>query len=156
MASLGFRSNLLRPTSGEDAGRVTYVELFFDLVFVFAVTQISHILIEHPSAESLLHSVMLTLVVWWVWVYTTWVASWLNPQTSIVRTLFLVLMLLGILLASAIPEAFGDKALLFAITFVIMQVGRSAFTIFAFARTSPAHAVNFVRIALWHAGIGVL
>ncbi|GAB3612045.1 low temperature requirement protein A [Humibacter ginsengisoli] len=147
---------LLRPATGDVAHRVTYVELFFDLVFVFAVTQLSHILIEHQDPLALLHTVMLAMVVWFAWVYTTWAMSWLNPERWPVAALLFVMMLLGMLVAVAIPDAFGDRALLFAIALTAFGLARSVFTIAAFFPTSRPHAMNFVRITCWHAGVGIL
>ncbi|MFI5060542.1 MAG: low temperature requirement protein A [Actinomycetales bacterium] len=155
MSPVGFSRDLIRPDTGSGAHRVTYVELFFDLVFVFAVTQISHILLHRQSGVDLLHTVLLTLAVWWVWMFTTWATNWLNPDTGWVRGLLIVLMLLGMLLSSAIPMAFGEKALLFAGSLVLMQVGRSVFTMLAFAREHRERAVNFVRITAWHVFAGV-
>ncbi|WP_223691688.1 low temperature requirement protein A [Leifsonia poae] len=155
MASVGFVRDLIRPDTGHGAHRVTYVELFFDLVFVFAITQLSHILLHQQTGLDLLHTVMLAAAVWWVWVFTTWAANWLNPETGWVRGLLIVLMLLGMLLSSAIPEAFGDKAALFAFSLVLMQLTRSVFTFLAFARDHPEHAVNFIRITVWHVLPGV-
>ncbi len=155
MRAFGFPRDVLR-SEAADAHRVTYTELFFDLVFVFAVTQVSHVLLHEQSALSLLHTVMLAMVVWWVWMFTTWASSWLDPETGPVRALFVVLMLLGLLLASAIPEAFGDRAVLFAVSLVLMQLSRSVFTFFAFRGAQRDHAVNFVRIIVWHAVAGAL
>jgi low temperature requirement protein LtrA len=154
--TIGFKSNLLRPATGEAAHRVTYIELFFDLVFVFAITQISHILIGERSGSNLVHTLVLALVVWWAWVYTTWATSWLDPERGWVRALLLVLMALGMLMSSAIPGAFTDKALLFACSLVAFHLSRSVFTIFVFARRQPDHAINFVRITIWHAVPGAL
>ncbi|WP_083259838.1 low temperature requirement protein A [Cellulosimicrobium cellulans] len=145
----GLRADLRRHGDGGDSSRVGYVELFFDLVFVFAVTQLSHLLIAHPGAEALAHTLVLGLAVWWVWVDTMWVTNWLDPERVAVRAMLVVLMLLGLVLASAIPEAFGDKGLLFAVCLVTMQVGRSLFTYLAMARHWPENATNFVRIATW-------
>jgi len=150
----GFRENLLRPASGEVSDRVTFTELFFDLVFVFAVTQVSHVLIEHHSRDALAHTLILGLIVWWVWVDTVWVTNWLNPELPAVRGMLLVLMLLGLLMASAMPEAFGHKAVLFAVCLVAAQVGRSVFTMLSFARHRPGHAVNFLRISIWLSASG--
>ena len=155
MRAFGFARDVLR-SDAAGAHRVTYTELFFDLVFVFAVTQVSHLLLHEQSALALLHAVMLTMVVWWVWMFTTWASSWLDPERGAVRALFVVLMLLALLLASAIPEAFGDRAVLFAVSLVLMQLSRSVFTLFAFGRSRPEHAVNFVRIIVWHAAAGTL
>ncbi|MGO4536822.1 low temperature requirement protein A [Leifsonia sp. 2MCAF36] len=153
---IGFSADLLRPATGDASHRVTYIELFFDLVFVFAITQVSHILIHEQSGSSLVHTLILGWAVWWMWVYTTWASSWLNPETGAVRALFIVLMLFGLLVSIAIPEAFGARALLFAVSMVALQLSRSVFAIFAFARQSPAHAVNFVRISVWHAVAGAV
>ncbi|QJW37791.1 low temperature requirement protein A [Cellulosimicrobium protaetiae] len=145
----GLRTDLLRHGDSGDSSRVGYVELFFDLVFVFAVTQLSHGLIEHPGAETLAHTLVLGVAVWWVWVDTMWVTNWLDPERAAVRAMLIVLMLLGLVLASAIPEAFGDKALLFAVMLVTMQVGRSVFVMVAMGRVWPENALNFVRISVW-------
>lgn len=150
----GLRTDLLRRGEGGDSSRVGYVELFFDLVFVFAVTQLSHLLIAHPGPEALVHTLVLGLAVWWVWVDTMWVTNWLDPERVPVRAMLVVLMLLGLVMASAIPEAFEDKALLFAVCLVTMQVGRSVFTALAMARHWPENAVNFVRITTWLAVSG--
>lgn len=155
MRAFGFARDVLR-SDAAGAHRVTYTELFFDLVFVFAVTQVSHVLLHEQSALTLLHTVMLAMVVWWVWMFTTWASSWLDPERGAVRALFVVLMLLGLLLASAIPEAFGDRAFLFAVCLVLMQLSRSVFTLIAFNRAHPEHAANFVRIIVWHAVAGAL
>src|SRR5690606_18358475 len=67
-----------------------------------------------------------------------------------------VLMLLGVLMSSAIPEAFGDRALLFAGTMVTLQLGRSVFTALAFRRARPDNYRNYLRIIVWNLGTSVL
>ncbi|GEL99420.1 low temperature requirement protein A [Cellulomonas terrae] len=145
----GMRADVLRHGDGHDSSRVGYIELFFDLVFVFAVTQLSHDLIAHPDLTTLVHTLILGWAVWWLWIDTTWVTNWLNPDTVPVRTMLLVLMGLGLLMSSAIPEAFEDKALLFAVPYVLIQVGRTLFTTWAMGRHWPENAVNFLRITVW-------
>jgi low temperature requirement protein LtrA len=154
--SLGFARNLQRPEQGESASRVTFVELFFDLVFVFAVTQISHLLIEHPDLPTLVQTLILTSAAWWVWVNTTWVTNWLNPELGAVRAMLIVLMLLGLLMSSALPDAFGSGAPLFAVAYVTMQVGRSVFTALALRRHWRDNYVNFLRISAWAVAAGAL
>jgi len=148
------RADVLRHGAGHDSSRVGYVELFFDLVFVFAVTQLSHMLIHHTDARTLVQTLVLGWAVWWLWIDTTWVTNWLDPDRVPVRTMLLVLMLLGLLMSSAIPEAFGDKALLFAIPYVLIQLGRPLFTVWAMGRHWPENAVNFRRITVWQAVSG--
>lgn len=156
MPALPFTSNLLRTDAENPEERVTFFELFFDLVFVFAVTQVSHLILDEPSWTHLVEALVLAVVVWWVWIYTAWVTNWLHPDRGPVRGMLTVLMLLGLLFATAIPDAFGDKAPLFAITLAAMSVGRSAFVIAAFGRRRPEHAINFVRITSWAIVTGAL
>jgi low temperature requirement protein LtrA len=155
MVVVGFSRNLLRPSAGRESSRVSFIELFFDLVFVFAVTQVSHVLVDHTNATALLHTVILTAAVWLVWINTTWALNWLNPELGWVRGLIIVLMLLGLLVSTAIPEAFAGRAMLFAGALVLMELGRTVFTALAFARFRPDHAMNFVRITVWLAASSV-
>ncbi|GIG23250.1 membrane protein [Cellulomonas chitinilytica] len=150
----GMRADVLRHGGGHDSSRVGFVELFFDLVFVFAVTQLSHTLIAHPDVEHLGQVLVLAWAIWWLWIDTTWVTNWLDPDRVPVRTMLIVLMLLGLMMSSAIPEAFGEKALLFAVPYVIIQVGRTAFTTWAMGRHWPDNAMNFVRITIWQCASG--
>lgn len=155
MVAVGFSRNLLRPSVGREASRVSFIELFFDLVFVFAVTQVSHLLVDHTDVTALLHTVILTAAVWWVWINTTWALNWLNPENGWIRGLIIVLMLLGLLVSTSIPEAFSGRAMLFAGALVLMELGRTVFTALAFARFRPDHAMNFARIAVWQAASAV-
>ncbi|MFD1715766.1 low temperature requirement protein A [Amnibacterium flavum] len=148
--------SVLRPTSGRESHRVTFVELFFDLVFVFAITQLSHSLITHPDLPTLGETLLLTVALWWMWINTAWVTNWLHPDHPMVRGLLFAIMLFALVLATAIPEAFGDKALVFAGCYVIIELGRSVFAIVALRRDSPTNAMNFVRIGTWIAVCGVL
>jgi low temperature requirement protein LtrA len=149
------RRSLLRSrTAG--AVKVTNIELFFDLVFVYAVTQLSHTLLHELNAVGALQVLFLFLAVWWVWVFTTWVTNWLDPERPLVRLLLLALMLAGLLLSMALPEAFGERGLLFAGAYVFMQVGRTLFVLWALGDEAPANTRNFQRIAVWLAVSGVL
>ena len=61
------------------------MELFFDLVFVFAVTQLSHYLLEHHDWRGILQTLVMFLAVWWAWIYTAWATNWLDPDLPPVR-----------------------------------------------------------------------
>src|SRR5215813_1308570 len=104
--------------------KTTTLELFYDLVFVFAITQVSHYLLEHLTRQGAGQAALVLLVVWWSWNYTTWVTNELDPEAIVVRLLLLALMLATLLMAIAIPQAFGDEALLFVASYVAIQVGR--------------------------------
>lgn len=147
--------SLLRARAGHAHARVTYVELFFDLVFVFAITQLSHALLEHLSLGGLLQTTLLLMAVWWTWINTSWVTNWLDPDKTPVRLLLFVLMLTGLVLSTSIPQAFGSKALAFAGAYAFMEVGRSLFMLWALKGNSPANYRNFQRITCWLAASAV-
>src|SRR4051794_41983171 len=103
------RGGLFRPIVPNRHSRVTYAELFFDLVFVFAVTQISHSLLGHFTPLGALQVTLLFLAVWWGWVYTSWITNWLNPEKTPVRPLLFGPTLGGLVLATSIPTAFAGR-----------------------------------------------
>ena len=115
---------LLRERGGAGGNKVTFVELFFDLVFVFAVTQLSHSLLEHFTAIGAVQTALMLMAVWWVWIYTSWATNWLDPEKTAVRLMLFALMLVGLVLSTSIPLAFEAKGLAFAGAYVFMQVGR--------------------------------
>ncbi|MBG6218963.1 low temperature requirement protein LtrA [Arthrobacter sp. CAN_A6] len=125
---------------------------FFDLVFVFAITQISHGLIEHPDGETFIRTFVLTLAMWWVWVYMTWAMNWLNPDRSPIRVMLISAMLVVLLMSSSIPQAFDERqGLTFAVGYVCLQLGRTAFMAVAARNYDSALSLNFVRVSLWFA-----
>ena len=141
--------SLLRTRGQRDSGRVSMVELFFDLVFVFAVTQLSHGLLAHLSPLGALQSLMLFLAIWWLWIFTSWITNWLDPEKMPVRIMLFALMLGGLLLSSSIPEAFAGKGAVFGCVFAAMQVGRTLFMLWALRDASSVQFRNFIRILVW-------
>ena len=131
-------------------GRVGFVELFFDLVFVFAITQISHNLLYNYNARGLLETAMLFQAIWMVWIYTTWVLNLLDPNAVAVRVLLFVLMLGGLFLSMAVPQAFGDRGLVFALSYVCMQLGRTVF-FWVLMWGNPSTRLAYGRISVWFA-----
>jgi len=137
--------SLLRDRSGVQ--RVTNIELFFDLVYVFAVTQLSHYLLGHPDVRGALQAGLLLAMVWLVWSYTTWVTNWLVPELMAVRLLLVVLMLISLAMSASLPRAFEDLGLWVGGAYAIQQIGRSLFMVIAL-RGHPLEA-NFQRILAW-------
>ena len=137
--------NLVRARAG--AERVTNIELFFDLVYVFAVTQISHYLLAHPTVTGALRSGLLLAMIWLVWAYTTWVTNWLDPEKIAVRLLLLALAGASLVMSAAVPGAFGSRGLAVGIAYAAMQIGRSLFAVIAL-RGRPLQA-NYQRILCW-------
>jgi low temperature requirement protein LtrA len=140
---------MFRPLVPNGHNRVTYAELFFDLVFVYAVTQISHTFLEHFTPLGAVQVTLLFLAVWWVWVFTTWVTNWLNPELTPVRILLFFLMLCGLVLSISIPAAFAGRGLAFALAYAAMQVGRTLFWLMSTPRERELVRYNAVRILSW-------
>jgi low temperature requirement protein LtrA len=93
-------------------------------------------------------TLMLMMAVWWVWIYTTWITNWLDPERISVRVMLFVLMLAGLILSGAIPHAFDTTGLVFAGAYAFMQVGRTLYMLWA-VRDEPRLHRSFVRIAVW-------
>ena len=140
----------------EQEQRATALELFYDLVFVFAITQVSHLLLEHQTWEAVAEAAIVLLAVWWAWNYTTWVTNELDPDSVVVRLLLLGLMLGSLLMAVAIPEAFDGRGMLFAGAYVAVQVGRHTFLTFATASRGSIERERAARILTWFAAAGAL
>lgn len=139
--------NLLRVRDGQGAS-VSFSELLFDLIYVFAVTQLSHYLLHHLTLTGALETLLLWFAVWLAWQYTAWVTNWFNPDTRQIRLLLFAIMLLGLFAAAALPQAFGERGLIFALFYVAIQVGRSVTVLRLLA---PGHPLkrNFHRILGW-------
>jgi low temperature requirement protein LtrA len=100
----------------------------------------------------------LLLIVWWAWIYTTWMANWFDPASSAVRAVLTAVMLASLLMAAALPEAFGARGLLFAASYVALQVGRNvaaapggqAATLDATATQTAGDVLRCVKLWSWH------
>jgi low temperature requirement protein LtrA len=141
-------SSLVRPR--EVARAVTPLELFFDLVYVFTVSQLAHNLFEHVDARGMIETVVLTLAVMYAWFMTVWTSNWLDGDRRPVQLLLLGLMFASLLMSTSVSEAFGDRAGLFVIGYLSIQVGRTAFAVRAF-RGHRLHT-HFVNALVWEIG----
>jgi low temperature requirement protein LtrA len=150
MSFLAARTSQLRVRGQHDSSRVTFVELFFDLVFVFAVTQLSHGLLAHLSLTGLAQMTVLLIAVWWSWINAAWVTNWLDPSRPVVRMMLFALMLAGLVFAAAIPKAFEDRAGAMAAAYVSMHLVRDLIMLWSLNRHDAVNFRNFVRISLWH------
>lgn len=137
----------LRVRDGHHA-KVTYEELFFDLVYVFAVTQLSHELLHHLSLAGVLETAILWFAVWLGWQYSCWFTNWFDPRARPVRAILFATMLLGLVAACAIPQAFAERGIIFALAYAGMQVGRAACIVAMLPAGHPLRA-NYQRILAW-------
>ncbi|PRW63598.1 low temperature requirement protein A [Actinopolyspora mortivallis] len=145
--------SVLRQRRAGEAPEVGAIELFFDLVYVFAVIQLSHFLLAHLTGLGIAETAVLFLAVWWGWNYTAWAMNWLNPEHTAVRVLLAVLMLAALGMSVSLPAAFDDEALLFAGCYVFLQVVRTAFVVWA-CRGLPLGR-NYTHLLVWSVLAGV-
>ena len=133
--------------SGAGERRATYFELFFDLVYVFAATQLSHHLLGDLTWAGAAETAFLLVAVYWAWNYTTWMTNWFDPEVVPVRLVLVFVMLASLLVAASVPEAFEDHAWLFVGSYCALQVVRNGFVV---AVTPPGEFHrNFVQILVW-------
>ena len=136
--------------------RTTALELFYDLVYVYAVTQVSHLLLRHLTWTGAGEALVALLVVWWSWNYTTWVTNELDPDSIAVRLVLIAITLASLLMAVAIPEAFGSRALLFVGAYAAIQVGRNGFLAYAATEAGTVERERSEAVLAWLAAAAVL
>ena len=102
--------------------RVTPLELFFDLALVFAFTQVTHALVEHPTWGGVLRGMLVLAALWWAWAGYSWLSSTVDVDEGGVRLSMLAAMAAMLAAALAVPAAFGDDALVFALAYLLVRV----------------------------------
>ena len=117
--------------TGEIEEKVTPLELFFDLVFVFAITQVTQFIADDPTWGGLARGMLILALVWWAWVGYSWLTNWLDTETDRTRLAIFTAMSAMFVVALAIPGAFSDDALIFAVAYAFVRVQH--IVLFAFA-----------------------
>ncbi|WP_410674138.1 low temperature requirement protein A [Amycolatopsis sp. cmx-4-68] len=123
--------------------------MFFDLVFVFAIGQLSHQLLAHPTWTGAAQTLVLYLAVYAEWAYTTWAVTLVPAEDPRTRRMLLAVMFVGLFMNAAIPRAFDDAGWVFAATFLLIHLGRTVWLLrVGLDRVNQEH---FVRILVWFA-----
>ncbi len=102
--------------------RVTPLELFFDLVFVLAITQCTALMAHHPTWDGLVQGLLVLGILWWAWVGYAWLTSVLDPEEGAVRLVMFGAMAALLIVSLAVPEAFGSLALVFALAYGAVRI----------------------------------
>jgi low temperature requirement protein LtrA len=105
----------------ESEKRVAPLELFFDLVFVFALTQVTELMSQNPTWEGLGQGMLVMIALWWAWGAYAWLTNYIAAEEGLERLLMFGVMGAMLFAALAVPHAFGDDALLFAIAYAIAR-----------------------------------
>ncbi|MFE1833429.1 low temperature requirement protein A [Streptomyces sviceus] len=134
-------------TSDPARREVTPLELFFDLVYVFAIGQLSHRLLVHPTWTGAAQAVVLYLAVYAAWAYTTWAVTLVPAENPRTQRMLLGVMFAGLFMNAAIPRAFGDAGWVFVATFLLIHIGRTIWLLtVGLDRINQEH---FVRVLIW-------
>jgi low temperature requirement protein LtrA len=153
--------SLVRPR--EVARAVTPLELFFDLVYVFTVSQLSRMLVDDVSLRGIAQTLVLTLAVMYAWFMTVWTSNWLDVGRRPVQLMLLGLMFASLLMSTSVVDAFGgsfevpwisDRAGLFVIGYLAIQLGRTIFAVAAF-RGHRLHD-HFSNALAWEVATGLI
>jgi low temperature requirement protein LtrA len=126
----------------------TFLELFFDLVYIFMLSRLSQALVDDLSVRNVAQTAVLLLAAWWVWVLTAWLTDLFNPRLPIIQALVLVVMLGTMLMAVAVPEAFGQHGMLFVAAYFGIHIARDAVLIPS-TRVHRAIQARSVRVFFW-------
>jgi len=137
--------SLLRARTGLRG--VTNIELFFDLVYAFAVTQLSHYLLDHATVDGVIQAAVLFGMVWTIWASTAYLVNWLDPNQLPVRRLLLAIMVVSLISSAAIPRAFEAAGLAIGASYAAVQIGRNLFAVYA--TRHEALERNFDRFFVW-------
>jgi low temperature requirement protein LtrA len=126
-----------------EESRVTPLELFFDLVYVLALTQCTALMADEPTWEGLARGMLLLGVMWWSWVGYAWLTSVVNPEEGAVRLVMFAAMAAFLVVALCVPDAFGDRGLLFAAAYAVVRFAQIGLFLIA-SRDDPE-----LRRAVW-------
>ena len=136
--------------------RVTPLELFFDLVFVLAITQCTALMADDPTWAGLARGLLVLGVLWWAWVGYAWLTSVLDPEEGGVRLVMFVAMAALLVVALCVPGAFGDDALLFACAYGVVRFSQIGLFLIA-SRDNPALRQSVLGLAGGTAvGVGLI
>jgi low temperature requirement protein LtrA len=150
-------SHLSRLTAARREGeRVTPLELFFDLVFVLAITQCTASMAHHPTWEGMAQGLLVLGVLWWSWVGYAWLTSVIDPEQGAIRLIFFGAMAAMLIAALCVPEAFGNLGLAFALAIGVFRLLHIALFVLA-SPDDPELRRSVTGLAVSTAiGVGVL
>ena len=136
------------PTAEEEERKTSYLELFFDLVFVFAITQVTSLILEDMSAAGFARSALVLGLVWWAWSAYAWMTNAIDVDNFVTRLIVLAAMAAAFFMALAVPDAYQDEGAWFAVAYFTIRVLNT--TLFSWGvRDDPGQLRATFRLAPW-------
>jgi low temperature requirement protein LtrA len=136
------------PTAAEEERKSSYIELFFDLVFVFAFTQVTALILENTSIEGFLRASLVLAMVWWAWSAYAWMTNAIDVENGVTRLIIFTAMAAGFFMALSVPDAFEDEAAWFAAAYFVARVLHTALYAWG-VREYPGQLRAVLRLAPW-------
>ena len=136
------------PGPAEREKRTGFLELFFDLVFVFAITQVTALALEDTSAGGFARAAVVLAIIWWAWSAYAWLTNAIEVERPLVRLLMLAAMAGTFFMALAVPDAFTDEGAWFAVPYLVVRVLQLVLYVEGL-RDDPAHRRAVLRLAPW-------
>ncbi|RKR92477.1 low temperature requirement protein LtrA [Micromonospora pisi] len=130
------------------SGYPTFLELFFDLVYIFMLSRLSQALVDDLTPRGAVRTAVLLLAAWWVWVLTAWLTDLFNPRLPLIQALVLVVMFGALVMAVAVPRAFGEHGLVFVAAYFGIHLARDAVLIPG-TRVNPYIQARSIRVFFW-------
>ncbi len=136
------------PTAAEEERKTSYIELFFDLVFVFAFTQVTALILEDTSVQGFMRAALILAMVWWAWSAYAWMTNAIDIENTVTRLIIFTAMAAGFFMALAVPDAFQDEAAWFAVAYFVVRVLNT--TLYAWGvRGVPGQLRAVAQLAPW-------
>jgi low temperature requirement protein LtrA len=135
-------------TAAEEERKTSYLELFFDLVFVFAFTQVTALILENTSPQGFARAALVLAMVWWAWSAYAWMTNAIDVENAVTRLIVFAAMVAGFFMALAVPDAFQDEAAWFAVAYFVVRVLHSALYAWG-VRDNPDVLRAVARLSPW-------
>jgi len=136
------------PTHEEAERKTSYLELFFDLVFVFAFTQVTALILEDPSVTGFVRATLVLAMVWWAWSAYAWMTNSIDVENTVTRLIIFAAMAAGFFMALAVPHAFADEAAWFAVAYFVVRLLNTALYTWG-VRNDPVLLRSLARLTPW-------
>lgn len=136
------------PTAEEEDRKTSYLELFFDLVFVFAITQVTSLILEDTSPAGFARAALVLGLVWWAWSAYAWMTNAIDVDNFVTRLIVLAAMAAAFFMALAVPDAYQDEGVWFAVAYFTVRILNT--TLFSWGvRHDPGQLRATFRLAPW-------
>ena len=139
---------VVEPTASEEERKTSYLELFFDLVFVFAFTQVTALILEDTSPAGFARAALVLAMVWWAWSAYTWMTNAIDVESPVTRLIVFAAMVAGFFMALAVPDAYQDEGVWFAVAYFVVRILNSALYSWG-VRHDPGTLHATLRLAPW-------